>query len=76
MSVVVGAPRTLGRSEEETGGVFLCPWKAEGGQCISLPFNLCESRTRREREGYKERGQPGFSTLLSSCALQMMKRKA
>uniref|UniRef100_A0A452ELH2 Integrin subunit alpha 2b n=1 Tax=Capra hircus TaxID=9925 RepID=A0A452ELH2_CAPHI len=40
VSVVVGAPRTLGRSEEETGGVFLCPWKAEGGQCISLPFNL------------------------------------
>lgn len=49
--VVVGAPRTLGHSEEETGGVFLCPWKAEGGQCISLPFDLCESRTRREREG-------------------------
>ncbi|XP_043760775.1 integrin alpha-IIb isoform X3 [Cervus elaphus] len=38
--VVVGAPRTLGRSEEETGGVFLCPWKAEGGQCSSLPFDL------------------------------------
>ncbi|KAI4556835.1 hypothetical protein MJT46_020022, partial [Ovis ammon polii x Ovis aries] len=51
VSIAVGAPRTLGRSEEETGGVFLCPWKAEGGQCISLPFNLCESRTRREREG-------------------------
>ncbi|OWK14177.1 hypothetical protein Celaphus_00001230 [Cervus elaphus hippelaphus] len=38
--VVVGAPRTLGRSQEETGGVFLCPWKAEGGQCSSLPFDL------------------------------------
>ncbi|XP_028340617.1 integrin alpha-IIb isoform X1 [Physeter macrocephalus] len=51
VSIVVGAPRTLGRSQEETGGVFLCPWKAEGDQCTSLPFDLSESRTRREREG-------------------------
>ncbi|XP_039702645.1 integrin alpha-IIb isoform X2 [Pteropus medius] len=40
MAIVVGAPRTLGRSQEETGGVFLCPWRAEGGQCTSLPFDL------------------------------------
>ncbi|XP_007455178.1 PREDICTED: integrin alpha-IIb [Lipotes vexillifer] len=40
VSIVVGAPRTLGRSQEETGGVFLCPWKAEGDQCTSLPFDL------------------------------------
>ncbi|XP_057571743.1 integrin alpha-IIb isoform X2 [Hippopotamus amphibius kiboko] len=40
VSIVVGAPRTLGRSQEETGGVFLCPWKAEGSQCISLTFDL------------------------------------
>lgn len=60
--VVVGAPRTLGRSEEETGGVFLCPWKAEGGQCSSLPFDLSESRTEKGR-GYEESGQPGFSIL-------------
>ncbi|XP_058417162.1 integrin alpha-IIb [Diceros bicornis minor] len=40
VSIVVGAPRTLGRSQEETGGVFLCPWKAKGGQCTSLPFDL------------------------------------
>lgn len=41
----------MGRSQEETGGVFLCPWRAEGGQCTSLPFDLSESHTRREREG-------------------------
>ncbi|XP_048222306.1 integrin alpha-IIb isoform X2 [Perognathus longimembris pacificus] len=40
VAIVVGAPRTLGPSQEETGGVFLCPWKAEGGQCTSLPFDL------------------------------------
>uniref|UniRef100_A0A8C0QYZ0 Integrin subunit alpha 2b n=1 Tax=Canis lupus dingo TaxID=286419 RepID=A0A8C0QYZ0_CANLU len=40
VAFVVGAPRTLGRSQEETGGVFLCPWRAEGGQCTSLPFDL------------------------------------
>ncbi|XP_045345128.1 integrin alpha-IIb [Leopardus geoffroyi] len=40
VAIVVGAPRTRGRSQEETGGVFLCPWRTEGGQCTSLPFDL------------------------------------
>ncbi|KAM5213001.1 integrin alpha-IIb isoform 1-T1 [Hipposideros larvatus] len=40
VTIVVGAPRTLGRSREETGGVFLCPWRAEGGQCTPLTFDL------------------------------------
>ncbi|XP_036739045.2 integrin alpha-IIb isoform X2 [Manis pentadactyla] len=40
VAIVVGAPRTLDQSQEETGGVFLCPWRAEGGQCSSLPFDL------------------------------------
>lgn len=61
VAIVVGAPRTLGRSQEETGGVFLCPWRADEGQCTSLPFNLSESHARREREGLGGGGQPGFS---------------
>ncbi|CAO2645565.1 Integrin alpha-IIb [Lemmus lemmus] len=40
VSIVVGAPRALSASQEETGGVFLCPWKASGGNCTSLPFDL------------------------------------
>uniref|UniRef100_A0A8D0UEC5 Integrin alpha-2 domain-containing protein n=1 Tax=Sus scrofa TaxID=9823 RepID=A0A8D0UEC5_PIG len=40
VSIVVGAPRTLGRNLEETGGVFLCPWKAKSVQCVALSFNL------------------------------------
>ncbi|XP_069883973.1 integrin alpha-IIb isoform X2 [Dipodomys merriami] len=40
VAIVVGAPQTMGPSQEETGGVFLCPWKAEGGQCTLLPFDL------------------------------------
>ncbi|XP_077020275.1 integrin alpha-IIb [Tamandua tetradactyla] len=40
VAIVVGAPRTLGRNLEETGGVFLCPWRAEGNQCTSLPFDF------------------------------------
>ncbi|EHH58199.1 hypothetical protein EGM_07993 [Macaca fascicularis] len=40
VAIVVGAPRTLGPSQEETGSVFLCPWRAEGGQCPSLLFDL------------------------------------
>ncbi|XP_074175801.1 integrin alpha-IIb isoform X5 [Rhinolophus sinicus] len=40
VAIVVGAPRTLGRNREETGGVFLCPWRAEGAQCSSLSFDL------------------------------------
>lgn len=40
VAIVVGAPRTLDQSRKETGGVFLCPWRAEGGQCSSLPFDL------------------------------------
>ncbi|XP_069338812.1 integrin alpha-IIb [Eulemur rufifrons] len=42
VAIVVGAPRALGPSQEETGGVFLCPWKAEGGQCTSLLFDLSD----------------------------------
>ncbi|XP_032313256.1 integrin alpha-IIb isoform X3 [Camelus ferus] len=46
VSIVVGAPRAEGRSQEKTGGVFLCPWKAEGGQCNPLVFDLNdETRT-------------------------------
>ncbi|XP_036195455.1 integrin alpha-IIb isoform X1 [Myotis myotis] len=46
LAIVVGAPRIRGRNQEETGGVFLCPWRAEGGQCSSLSFNLNdETRT-------------------------------
>uniref|UniRef100_A0A8D2AP18 Integrin subunit alpha 2b n=1 Tax=Sciurus vulgaris TaxID=55149 RepID=A0A8D2AP18_SCIVU len=40
VAIVVGAPRNLGPSQEETGGVFLCPWSVEGGQCNSLSFNF------------------------------------
>lgn len=40
VSIVVGAPRALNASQEETGGVFLCPWKANGGKCNSLLFDL------------------------------------
>ncbi|XP_034883181.1 integrin alpha-IIb [Mirounga leonina] len=40
VAIVAGAPRTLGPSQEETGGVFLCPWRAEGSQCTLLPFHL------------------------------------
>nr|XP_012642183.1 integrin alpha-IIb isoform X1 [Microcebus murinus] len=42
VSIVVGAPRALSPSQEETGGVFLCPWRAEGGQCTSLLFDLSD----------------------------------
>ncbi|XP_049717148.1 integrin alpha-IIb [Elephas maximus indicus] len=42
VAIVVGAPRALGPRREETGGVFLCPWKAEGGQCTSLSFHLTD----------------------------------
>ncbi|KAM5273386.1 LOW QUALITY PROTEIN: integrin alpha-IIb [Ctenodactylus gundi] len=40
VSIVVGAPRTLGPNQEETGGLFLCPWRVEGNWCTSLHFDL------------------------------------
>ncbi|XP_037018088.2 integrin alpha-IIb [Artibeus jamaicensis] len=40
VAIVVGAPRTLGRNQEEMGGVFICPWRADDGQCSSLSFDL------------------------------------
>ncbi|XP_051013818.1 integrin alpha-IIb [Acomys russatus] len=40
VSIVVGAPRALSESQVETGGVFLCPWKANGSECTSLLFDL------------------------------------
>uniref|UniRef100_A0A8C5L212 Integrin alpha-IIb n=1 Tax=Jaculus jaculus TaxID=51337 RepID=A0A8C5L212_JACJA len=42
VSIVVGAPRALSPNQEETGGVYLCPWKASGGQCTSLLFDLSD----------------------------------
>lgn len=73
MAIVVGAPRTLGRSQEETGGVFLCPWRAEGGQCTSLPFDLSESHARREKEGLEGAWTARLQPPTLSCALQMMR---
>lgn len=55
VSIVVGAPRALSASQEETGGVFLCPWKASGGECTSLAFELSES------PAWKGKGEPGGS---------------
>lgn len=68
-----GRPTDPGRSEEETGGVFLC--LGEGGQCISLPFNLCESRTRRERGGDTRSCGSWTSAPYSLLVPQMMKHK-
>ncbi|XP_046533560.1 integrin alpha-IIb isoform X2 [Equus quagga] len=67
VSIVVGAPRTLGRSQEEMGGAFLCPWKAQGGQCTSLSFDLSESRARKEREELEGACQPSFSAPSLLC---------
>ncbi|XP_008589054.1 PREDICTED: integrin alpha-IIb [Galeopterus variegatus] len=53
VAVVVGAPRTLGRSQEETGGVFLCPWKADGGQCNSLHFDLSDETRKVGSQTFK-----------------------
>lgn len=50
VSIVVGAPRALSASQEETGGVFLCPWKATGGNCTSLPFDF---RDETRQVGYQ-----------------------
>lgn len=55
VSIVVGAPRALSTSQEETGGVFLCPWKATGGNCTSLSFDFSES------PAWKGTGKPGGS---------------
>ncbi|KAF5924496.1 hypothetical protein HPG69_018897 [Diceros bicornis minor] len=65
VSIVVGAPRTLGRSQEETGGVFLCPWKAKGGQCTSLPFDLTSKLFKPSRLGkdWGRRSSAGATTL-------------
>ncbi|XP_021095858.1 integrin alpha-IIb isoform X1 [Heterocephalus glaber] len=40
VAVVVGAPRARGPDQEETGAVFLCRWRAAGGSCSSLLFDL------------------------------------
>ncbi|XP_012582005.1 PREDICTED: integrin alpha-IIb [Condylura cristata] len=40
LAIIVGAPQNLGRNQEKMGGVFLCPWRAEGDQCNLLLFDL------------------------------------
>lgn len=73
MAIVVGAPRTLGRNQEEMGGVFMCPWRAEGGQCSSLPFDLSEYQAMRGKEGLEGAWTAGLQHPALSCALQMMR---
>lgn len=73
VAIVVGAPRMQGRSQEETGGVFLCPWRAEGGQCSPLPFDLSESPARRGREELEGARAAGLQRPIPSCALQTMR---
>lgn len=55
VSIVVGAPRALSASQNETGGVFLCPWKANRSDCTSLFFDLSESHA------WRGKGEPGGS---------------
>ncbi|XP_015995238.2 integrin alpha-IIb isoform X2 [Rousettus aegyptiacus] len=67
VGIVVGAPRTVGRSSEETGGVFLCPWRAEGDQCNSLPFNLSdENRTVNSQTFQTFKAQQGLGASVVS----------
>lgn len=53
--------------------MFLCPWRATGSQCTSLPFNLSESHARKEREGLEGAWMAGLQRPPSSCAFQMMR---
>ncbi|KAM6163562.1 integrin alpha-IIb [Rhynchocyon petersi] len=50
---VVGAPRNLGRPQEETGGVFLCRWKAEGGQCTPLSLDLNDETQKEDSQTFQ-----------------------
>lgn len=59
VSIVVGAPRALNANQEETGGVFLCPWKANNGTCTSLLFDLSESQPWRGKGESGGNGWPG-----------------
>lgn len=53
VSIVVGAPRALNASQAETGGVFLCPWKANGGECTSLQFDLKDETRHIGRQSFQ-----------------------
>ncbi|XP_004597441.4 integrin alpha-IIb [Ochotona princeps] len=53
VAIVVGAPRTLGRGQEETGGVFLCPWRAEGSQCSPLTFDLRDETSNTSSQTFQ-----------------------
>ncbi|XP_006897945.1 PREDICTED: integrin alpha-IIb [Elephantulus edwardii] len=53
VAIVVGAPRTMGRSQEETGGVFLCPWRTEGAECSSLSFDLRDETQRVDYQTFQ-----------------------
>lgn len=73
VAIVVGAPRTLGRNQEEVGGVFTCPWRPEGGQCSPLSFEFGECQAMREKEGLEGTWTAELQHPALSCALQMMR---
>ncbi|XP_036614055.1 integrin alpha-IIb [Trichosurus vulpecula] len=46
VGIVVGAPRAVSPQGEETGGVFLCPWAAQGSTCSPLTFDLKDQTSK------------------------------
>lgn len=75
VSIVVGAPRALNSSQEETGGVFLCPWKDNGGKCNSLLFDLSESQAWRRKGVPRWKWIARLQSSTFSCALQGMRHE-
>nr|KAF6309021.1 integrin subunit alpha 2b [Pipistrellus kuhlii] len=53
VAIAVGAPRVQGRSQEETGGVFLCPWRAEGAPCSPLLFDLNDETRKVDSQTFQ-----------------------
>ncbi|XP_004621085.2 integrin alpha-IIb [Sorex araneus] len=67
VTIVVGAPRTLGRNQEEMGGVFLCPWRAEGDQCTSLHFDLNDETRKVGSQTFQTfKAQQGLGATIAS----------
>ncbi|XP_028930902.1 integrin alpha-IIb isoform X2 [Ornithorhynchus anatinus] len=79
LGLVVGAPLDVGRQDEETGGVYLCPWAPGGALCSPIKANFEDQtgqmdsvilRTFKGRQGFGSSVASWKGTVVACAPLQ------
>ncbi|XP_038609860.1 integrin alpha-IIb [Tachyglossus aculeatus] len=79
LGLLVGAPRDVGRRDEETGGVYLCPWAPGGALCSPIKADFEDQighmgsvtlRTFKSRQGFGSSVASWKGTVVACAPLQ------